>query len=386
MAPRVTLGTMVDRWLRMVIGLALFAIAVVLPTSRYAHVIAAGGADHQTAEWLISYADGFVRRGLFGELFLRLTPGGSAGLTVLMLIQVGLWAVVVVYLLVFAIRQRFSWASLVLALGPAALAFAAWDPSGAFRKELLAYLALVLLGIGRGRPQGRTPWQAAGALVFVFAVFSWEASALFLPAVLWMLLGDDGDGKATIPEWSIATGVTVLAGVGVVLSMINHGDAETAKALCTAITREGYSPQLCTGAIRWMGLGSNEAYAAVLKDLPRGLFFAPLAVLGLWPVLSSRWVKRNLGWGLGMVAAILPLFVIAIDYGRWIHMAVMAIVLCIAASNDESSAESPLWESPLALVYLVAWGIPHAILVVTSPPQWLGFASWLGVSLQHFVR
>ena len=176
---------------RALVALGVLGFSFWRAAGTYAGVVAAGGSDHQTADWLISYADGFVRRGLFGELFWLVAPPGGAALWALYAFQVGCWAVVVCFGVHHLLRERFSWTSIALVCGPASLCFPGWDPAGAFRKEILVFVALALLGWVRILPRRRVldaVLIAAALGFYTVAVSSWEASALLLPAVLWMVL------------------------------------------------------------------------------------------------------------------------------------------------------------------------------------------------------
>ena len=72
---------------RAAVASAVLGLALWLTISAYAAVIAGGGGPYQTADWLISYAGGFTRRGLFGSIYLAIFPDGPAGLWVLFAVK-----------------------------------------------------------------------------------------------------------------------------------------------------------------------------------------------------------------------------------------------------------------------------------------------------------
>jgi hypothetical protein len=98
---------------------------------------AQGGRGFRFGEWLINYGDGFIRRGLFGEIFLTLTPTGSISIWILCAFLISFYLLVLVYILFLLHKNNFSWPAIALACSPAALPFIGWD-SGAFaRKKFL---------------------------------------------------------------------------------------------------------------------------------------------------------------------------------------------------------------------------------------------------------
>ena len=54
---------------------------------------------------------------------------------------------------------------------------------------------------------------------------------------------------------------------------------------------------------------------------------------------------------------------LGIDYGRWISLLVLELVICIAATTDRVETRLP-W-TPLAVIcYVTLWGLPFAL-----PPE-----------------
>ncbi|CAN5225339.1 hypothetical protein BH09ACT5_BH09ACT5_17070 [soil metagenome] len=341
----------------------------------------AGGDDYQSADWLINYGGGFVRRGLFGELFLAVTPPGS--LWLLFLVQALPYAVVFVFAVWMLRRDDFAWSTIALVCGPAALGFFGWDPGAGFRKEVLSYVVLALLvwAMAPGARRARVALLSAVALVvFALAVFSWETSALFLPAIVFVLLRPrDGIPASALLRRILAGAFVLLGAAGLALGALFHGTEQTAAAVCQAVRDHGYTAaRLCTGAIDAIGWTSQYTLASVAESFPLYLGYLPLLVLALIPAVASAWIRQNRIWAVVIAGAFLPLFVIVTDYGRWIDMVVMALLFCIAASGRALSF-SRLW-TPLAVVlYVALWGLPHWL-----PADYDGPWPWFGL-LQSII-
>lgn len=378
------------------IGVLVFALGVAI--YRYVTITAGtsvkdipyvGGDPWMAGDWLINYAGGFVRRGLFGDLFLRLGPGGETGLWVLLAIQVAIYLVVLAYSVRALHRADYSWSSIALVCSPAALAFVGYvlSADAAFRKELLSFLVLALLAWSRGRNRsgpGVVALVIAALAAFVLAVFSWEASALTLPAIGYLLLHRGApQPQLDVFRRSAAAVFLVVGALGALLSVVYHGDPATAIAICDALRAAGFDgPSLCSGgeisgggAIEAIGWTSYKTGQDLGLALPVYIGFLPMIVLSLVPAVASRWFRANWLWGLAIIVAILPLYVVVTDYGRWTHLMAMALMFCITA-DDPADAHSRIWNPLSGILYVGTWGMPHWMGQAQFEESW-----WPNVSL-----
>ena len=375
-----------NRTFRALFAFALLAIELGYMLYYRALDTRAGGAAYQSADWLISYADGFVRRGLFGEIFLAVAPAGSVGLWTLFAVQALLYAIVFGFAVWVLVRFRFSWPAIALVAGPAALGFFAWDPAAGFRKEVLVYVSLSLLVwalIAVRRKVGAAVLAVLSLLVFVLAVFSWETSALFLPAYLYLLVRRGEDlGLSVLFRRILAGAFLLVGGAGLALGTLFHGTVSTAQAICEVVREHGFSrPDLCSGAIDAIGWTSQYTLDSVTASFPLYVGYLPLALLALIPVLTTPWLRRNWAWALLIAAAFVPLFVIVTDYGRWINMIVMALIFCIVAGPAQNTF-SRAWTWLTVILYTTLWGLPHWLPADYAQPwPWLGLAKVISSTL-----
>ena len=369
--------------LRALFSYAVLATAFGVGTSAYASTITTGGEPWMTGDWLINYAGGFVRRALFGELFLGIAPPGASGLWTLLGVQLAFYAVLLAYALQVLHQTRYALSSIALVCGPAALPFVGWDPDGGFRKEIIAFAALALLAWARR--SHRRPWMVVVLVLialplYVLAVFSWEASALLLPAIAYLLLarGAPHRGLDTF-RWSAATVFAVVAVVGAGLSTLAHGDVAASHAICEHLRAQGYDgPQICGadatagGAIEAIGWSPDRTRQDLALSFPLYGAYLPYIALALVPVAASRWFRVNWRWALIIAAGVLPLFLVVTDYGRWTHILVIALMLCMTAA-DPNRAASRIWTPVATVLYVSMWALPHHLAPEGAWP-WLGLA------------
>ena len=337
-----------------------------------------GDISWVAGEWLINYADGFIRRGLFGSMLLSVAPSGTALLVLLFLVQMAIFAVVLIHFLRFLHREKFSAHSIALACSPAGVAFWGWSYPGGFRKESLVFVALVLLS---ARRQAGRPWVANGLLVgslafFVVAFFSWEPSALLIPPALYLLLADSGQRNQIGRRVGRAAGgmLVILGGLALGLSFLFPGDGETASVVCQAIADRGVDPtRACRGAVAALGWNLSVSLSAIAERFPLYLGYLPLFLLALAPIVSSGWARHNWRWILATVVFTLPLYVIAVDYGRWIYVTAVVLSIC-AASAPRSEQESIFSKSTVAaLLFVTTWGLPPFVDPHATSWPWYGF-------------
>ena len=373
--------------LRAVLAFSVLAMALVRAVPTYAATVPAGGDPWMAGEWLINYADGFVRRGLFGELFLAWAPGGEAGLWVLFWFQICCYLVVLAYAVEVLNRTRYSWSSIALVCGPAGLAFIGWDTNGGFRKEVLVFVVLALLAWSR-RPR-RTP-VVAGSLVggafvlYVLAVFSWEPAALLLPAVGYLLL--TGNRPLLVFRRSAAALFAVVGLLGGLAGALAHGDVGAALAICSDVRAHGYDGvNLCGaqavggGGVDAIGWTRTRALEDVAASFPAHLGYVPLIALALVPVVASDWFRDQWRWGVAVALGVVPMYLLVTDYGRWTHIVVIALMFCVTAEHP-SGAFSTIWNAPVTLLYVSLWAMPHH-LGPWQTPEWGGLLHTVVTSL-----
>jgi hypothetical protein len=335
-----------------------------------------GGSPYQTGDWLINYSGGFVRRGLFGELFLSIPISGAIGLWMLNLIQISMYCFLLAFGYRMIRREQFSWLAILVWLGPATLGFFAWDSGSPFWKEILCYLVILLLIAARDNSSKpvRTFFNVLAILCYVLATFSWEPSALFLPILIFLVWTNPNLEEEQLKRVSLVIAFIGIGLSGAIASVFFHGDAVTSSIICESIRSKGYlGTQLCLGSINAIGWSSSYTFNLVQQSYP--LYFGYLAVLPLTfaPIVYALKDGKHRLWALVVLVSFIPLFVIVPDYGRWMSMA--AISLAFLTTTFRSLPALRIKRLPILSVgYLSLWGIPYWIDPSGSWP-WLGLLS-----------
>jgi len=170
-------------WVKINAAFYLFVlVAILLTASTYlnrAHMDA-----WNTADWLINYQGGFVRRGLIGEIIFRI-----GAFTHLDIVEMVTSLQVLTYLCILYFTFKLSKGipasalNAFLVFSPAFMLFAVNDRAGSFKKEilLLALLSFHSYYLSRLRQNPSRSYFIFLSVAFVFIVMSHEMLLSYLP-------------------------------------------------------------------------------------------------------------------------------------------------------------------------------------------------------------
>jgi hypothetical protein len=146
---------------------------------------------------------------------------------------------------------------------------------------------------------------------------------------------------------------------------------ENPEVICAALTERGLSGHLCAGAINWL---SDDLHAALSHVKQRvhadGYWIYIIAYfLSLVPFLFFRPNQINkIHYLMFIILGIFcfaPLFVIAIDWGRWISFYITSITIIVLV---DMSVQGRIWQislgdrtivSIIAILHITLWSFSH---------------------------
>jgi hypothetical protein len=116
---------------------------------------------------------------------------------------------------------------------------------------------------------------------------------------------------------------------------------------------------MCAGAIA--SLSIQHASDVINHRAHFFWIYLPLLSLALVPILISNWFKVD-QQSLGVVSigfiCIAPLFVVAFDWGRWIHIFIFFTSTLMLASSVRMTIRIPTLPASIIALYLSLWMIP----------------------------
>ena len=362
-------------WGVIVLGAAL----VLLWTQYFAHLRegAEEYAPFRVGDWLVSYTAGFVRRGLPGSPILALTAWLDVPpQRVVLWIQAGLYTVFSLLLLWLARNKRLNIWFLAFLMSPAGLLFPLYDPGVAGRKDLLFLVAFALYACWMPRPDRRwasvTTFALGAATTLAHELFFFFTPYFFVMRLLHSR--EDPTIRRFVPELSLFVGSLVALVMVSTIGAEMHGEAQ-----CAVLLGRGFNEQLCDGILRYPITTVGEAMKAVTDAirqwgyLPGYPIAAALAALPLFPLFAS--LRRSaprafLLASIGAFAFTLPMFAIALDWGRLLnlHVTALAILIVTFLLDDRRTPGSMFgvrarWLQVAILLgvslYLSTWSVRH---------------------------
>ena len=334
-----------------------------------------GGQAFKQGDWLINNHGEYVRRGIFGSGILAASD--SLGIGPLLLVcglQIALFAVLYgcFRLIVHQADGPLFW--ILLILSPAMFAvFWVADSGGSARKELLAFTGLALSTLGALRQKMVLFW--IGVAVFCLGFIGHEAMILFIPTFLAILFVSGL--KARAKTQALAAAVLVLCAAAFSLGYtVKFFSVENTASVCAPLQQRGLEESICTGAIIWLGADSAIAEQVVRDQLttPNVLGFVGTYIAALLPLMFLVWVRKGkIVHFLGLVLLgmpFLPLYFIAIDWGRWMSFHVFSASLILACVMAHYRGGSP--KRGLERIAVLLAGLSLLI----SPLHTIGAAEW----------
>ena len=341
--------------------LAVLAYCLVQMLFHLAFTVFPDGSGWQQGDWLINVEQVPVRRGFFGSALIALsdhTGLGLLGLTVT--VQYALLAVLLALLAAVFLPARERLFHALLLASPAFVPlFWAADPNGGLRKEMVAYIALLLLllWVRRG---GRRLLGGATAL-FVVSFAGHEACVLFTPLFLGILLAV-GWHQRRDPACLAASLLVAACAIAALAYALRHARVDDLALVCQPLLARHLAATICDGAISYL---TNDAAtnAALVKAKILGggtLKLLPLYLALVTPGLAYAvsLTDRPGRVALCCLAAAVPFLVLypaANDWGRWLGMQVFCVVVVLVAalSSGLVSLRHPPRPAAAALVLLI---------------------------------
>ena len=325
-----------------------------------------------TGDWLINYTNGLVRRGLFGEIAMQTHRWfGNSPVEAVLTTKYLAYAILCIAIVLLAIVKGIGFIEILLLISPWALMFDLNDPGGSGRKEILlfaSFAVFTLLQVFSKSPPKLIfkRWDFYYLLMVMVALaFTHEGLIFFFPFFYLPLYLKRGLNKSDFLTFFIPYLVSIL--VLVVLYVFFKGNKETADAICNSLNPWSVNGSLGCDAIHLLAGKHPKAHIGFIKS------FTPLLLLTIVPIYCyGRWIAGLTKYHLllAMVITLLltvPLYGIAIDWGRWIHISGLLFFVTFFSLKGQTS---PLRKPSLIAIMLVLcmavpytfyWRIPHTV-------------------------
>lgn len=330
-------------------------------------------------DWLNHYGAGFTRRGLSGEVILRVA--GVTGISPSMLVvavQLLCYAALLTAALLLMRRTSMPHWFLWLVFSPATFLFtAASDGAGKKDVFILATLAWFMIACQQPRLVSTRLLPVASMAAGAVITLTHEMAFFYIPYFIgaaWLI--HDRQTHALRSAWCVAGGATVA-----LAAIVVFGRDIPADALCGRLVAEGVDADTCYGTV----IDGVVGTAAVVQEFNYPIVYGAAVILASMPALIyfARHempfpipARTSLLFLLAALTFSVPMFVGAYDWGRYlnVHFSSLALLCALALARHDGArgptvaarAPSLLWVAALVL-YSLSWSMPICCRSALSP-------------------
>jgi hypothetical protein len=312
-------------------------VFVYLTTRYYVDEILSGGNIWTTADWIVSYRFGFVRRGAVGSL-IDLLSGSLNGASLLNFVFViqSFFVAIYFFLLCRIMLSRIKLGTTLIAIliSPIYISFWVVNPLSYPRKEILGLLTVAYAANCVIRRNVSPKSFIFTLVIWVLAILSHEAALLIGPVLLMFTHYQFKEGL--IDKHSLQLRLTTLVLVPLFLVSILINFKWLSKDFCAYITNRDLSETFCLeGGIawamhpEWYSNYMRQAHTAFEFYLPETIIFFLFIILPIWLIGNRR--SFYLTFSLTLASA--PLMLTSYDWGRWLFIIGNSVIIYVLATN-----------------------------------------------------
>ncbi|WP_153306744.1 hypothetical protein [Desulfonatronum thioautotrophicum] len=348
----------------------VYSLALFIILDGLYHDIIGGGNPWKQGDWLINNHELTVRRGFFGSSLLVISSFFDIPVLYLLgYIQAAIVSIIFVFFWYVGLRHRNCDILTFLLISPVFLIFWANDLQGGLRKELLAYLAFLPLLYGIVRDGFLQSQHILVSLfLWVIAVVAHEANVFFTPFLVFLIfIGYASQG--TMRSLFFYSFAFVAISASAFVFALTHSGVESFMDVCRALQDAGLNQHICHGAIRWLEydfLDKVDKTQARFFSWDFYYFLVTCLLMCSFIVVIFRnfHPKRALFFFFIANMFFLPLYITAIDWGRWVSFGMFTFisVFIAVASQNGTIREIPRMSSiswVCILLFCMVFGVHH---------------------------
>ena len=355
--------------LKNIIIFSIFAIVYYQLFYFYHRLSILGGNSFTTSDWLINYNYGFIRRGMFGTILFMFSDSPDVILNILPVVLNLIYIINILLVLRLFLKENQNLISYFILFSPAFLFFPIFDPQGGYRKEILGILTVNILINFKKVILNNNLYLILFHLLFLFSIFSHEVNLLFLPVIFFIFFNEVKFSDKFKKIFVSISSISVLCVISILQTTSESELSQKRNSMCEDLINSGFSDYLCGyGSFDFLAWDtkanyywSKQSYLDPNQSYEHYLYLFFLSLLPF--VLGNFFKKRDLR--LFVVISIIftiPYFIIAIDWGRWIHILIWCYSILYFDMKKTTSNNFSNILFLLVPVYLFLFEIPHCCL------------------------
>lgn len=327
----------------------------------------------QMGDWLINYQGGMVRRGFLGEIIYQLSsftyikPG-----VYVVVFQIFFYAVFFLFSYVLLKKQRVLLPYVILIFSPFIFTFQINNSGGGFRKEII-YFALLAFLVWIAKEKDQKAFEKIFYIILILypaVILTHEMLFIYLPFLLVVYLSVIALNKKRVLLIFL---LLIPSIVSFLATLYYSGTSAQVIEIFKSIEKVNYP--ITGGAISWLDKDTSYGIAQVIQSINEKnylyyIFLVFIAALAYIPINSrlKSITKNRLSLFLILISIIgsSGLFVVAIDWGRFIYISLVSIfLLSLIPTQDIDEPQRGEYSQPVNIliaiffsIYTLFWYIP----------------------------
>lgn len=364
-----------EEFLKKLLPIYIFFIFIVTALNSYLSYLSHNA--WQYGDWLINYQSGFVRRGFTGEFAYQISSWFDLDIGMIVFLLHSLFYGMIFYYSyrLLAIQDKLI-PYIFLIFSPFIFNFQVFDSQGGFRKEIifLAFLALVMYWAKIEK--GFNNKFFIILCIYPFAILSHEMLFFFMPYLYIAYFYANSANKQNVKKLILFSLPSIL--VFFVVFIFGKSSAEDVKNIFLSLDNIGYS--ISGGAIDFLDKdifhGLNWVQEMLFQNKYYIYLFITLFSFFAFIPLKNKiiFIFNNKLFFIFIISSLvmsLSLFLVAIDWGRWIYIHLFSIFLVTLLINDfrnDKNSKYIIFKNILSkipiliisvILYSFTWHIPH---------------------------
>jgi hypothetical protein len=335
-------------------------------------------------DWLINYQGGFVRRGLLGEGLYQLARLSSVSPAILLVfLQTIIFSVYFLFSYKVLLRKNDLLKYIILIFSPFLFTFAINSQAGGYRKEIIYFAVLLFLTYAQ---ETYTPLKYQKIFFWILffypvVIFTDELGVAILPLMVGIFWNKVRPSSMRVILYLF---FLLIENAAAFFIVIFHHQVSLAQvnAIIDSLIQTGYDPRGSGGAIGALHssilANTKDTFHSILSAkyylyYPLALLLVSIAYVPLRKEIKIAFQNKILFLGyLGSILILLPVFIIANDWGRWLYILLVELFVMILVVDtpqksifeitEASYRKSSIAFGSLFLVsYAVFWYLPHVL-------------------------
>ena len=351
--------------------LSCLGLFLIINYARVNYILASGWSGWSVGDWIINYDLGFIRRGLSGELVRWVSHLFNIKLNITAyLIQCFIYISFIILFIYNLKNKKLTFWYFLLCFTPGFLLFTYFDGMAVGRKEITLY-ALFALWLNL---KINNKIDIRVSVVFGIALFllTLMHESFFFYSLYFYLIACLGNLESRVRQ-SMVLVVPLGSTLALVMTFI-YGQAIDGSLICADLISHGVNKNACEGVI---GFGNVSPITEIYRNFGDFSFQSIKSIILIISIIivpnliylasinNNNYSKRQfLLWNIFLILLSSPLFIIAIDWGRWISMHITLSVISLTiflenkneyskVSNDQSIFTDKIIYLAMAIIIFI---------------------------------